>query len=347
MSYLLYLGVIFFASVLLSAAIKSVALRIELLAIPVARSAHNKPTPVGGGLAISLLSLMGLSYCYGLGLIEQAQFFAMFTLLAIAVVGIADDIWQLAIKWRLGVQLLASVVALTLLGGMTDIDFTLFTLVNPWLLNLLGLLALIWLVNLYNFMDGIDGLAGLEACFVSALACYFGWIAGDGVLILMSLTLFAACLGFLVWNWSPAQLFMGDVGSGFIGLYLGIMAIVSMQNSSMTVWTWLLLLGIFHMDASITLLRRFANGEKWYQGHSSHAYQHAARSLASHRKVCIIVLIINCLWLTPLAWLTVEESRYGVFWTLLGLLPLVFIALKLNAGKVQNIASSDSNALNS
>lgn len=125
---------------------------------------------------------------------------------------------------------------------------------------------------------------------------------------------------------------MGDVGSGFCGFALGLLAIISMQSGLMTVWTWVILLGVFVTDSTFTLLRRLWRGERWYEGHASHAYQNAARLYKSHAKVTITILMINCLWLAPLAWVSVTKPELGFFLSLIALAPLVAVAYRLQAG---------------
>ena len=201
------------------------------------------------------------------------------------------------------------------------------------MLAVLAILALVWLLNLFNFMDGIDGIAASETIFVSLMSFLFGLNSGDEVLALLSAILLASGAGFLLWNWSPAKIFMGDVGSGFIGFSLGVMALLSMQHGSMTVWTWVLLLGVFIVDATVTLLQRYIQNERWYEGHASHGYQNAARRYKSHSKVTITVIVINCVWLAPLAWLSVNRPGWGFYLALLGITPLVMLATRLQAGK--------------
>jgi Fuc2NAc and GlcNAc transferase len=111
------------------------------------------------------------------------------------------------------------------------------------------------------------------------------------------LCLAGAVAGFLVWNRCPARIFMGDTGSGFLGFTLGAPAILTLGDGGITLWSWAILLGVFIVDATLTLLRRMLNGERWYQAHRTHAYQHAARRWGSHRRVTVAVLSINVLWL--------------------------------------------------
>ena len=157
----------------------------------------------------------------------------------------------------------------------------------------------------------------------------------DELITLLSAGLAAAAGGFLLWNWSPAKIFMGDVGSSFIGFSLGVMALLSMHHGSMTVWTWVLLVGVFIVDATLTLFNRFRRKQRWVEGHASHAYQNAARHYKSHAKVTITVLMINLFWLGPLAWLSMQYPEMGLVIAIVGLLPLVLLARRFGAGVEQ------------
>ncbi len=221
---------------------------------------------------------------------------------------------------------------------MPAVNFAGLMLSQPWLLKALALLALLWLLNLYNFMDGIDGLAGSELVFVTFLSYLLVINSGDEVTAMLSATLLAAGAGFLLWNWPPAKIFMGDVGSSFTGFSLGVLALISMQSGILTLWTWLILLAVFIVDATVTLLRRFWRGEKWYEGHATHAYQQAARQYKSHAKVTITVIVINLLWLAPLAWLSVQRPELGMALTLLAMMPLLLLAWRLGAGNAAVVA---------
>jgi len=334
MSILVLVTGVFLTAVLLTGVFKTLALRARLLDLPVSRSSHSRPTPVGGGVSIVCLLLLVISHYFMVGLIPLTEFMALMGAAVIATLGLVDDLQHLDLKWRLPIQLLAATWSVWWLGDVPSIDMGWWQLPTSWLLNGLAVVALVWLLNLYNFMDGIDGLAGSELIYVNLVSLFLVINSGDQVVAVLSATLTAAGAGFLFWNWPPAKVFMGDVGSGFIGFSLGILALLSMHHGSLTVWTWLLLLGVFIVDTTVTLIRRSLNGEKWYQGHANHAYQNAARRYKSHSKVTITVIVINCLWLTPLAWLTVKQPELGIYLTVLGLVPLVVLAIKLQAGKL-------------
>ena len=323
---------LFIASFLLTGAIRRYALRGGMLDIPVSRSLHEEAKPVGGGIVIALLFLAYAGACHLQGSIPLREFLALAGGALVALVGLLDDLWKLSLAWRIPAQFAAASWVILWLGNVPPIDFYFFVLGESFLLNALAVLALVWLLNLYNFMDGVDGLAAGELVFVNVL-CFMVAIAVDDMALgLLSAGFGAVALGFLAWNWPPARIFMGDAGSNFIGFSLGVLALLSMRHDSMTVWTWLLLLGVFVSDATVTLVRRIARGDKWYEGHCCHAYQHAVERFGSHRRITLAILALNCLWLAPLAWGTVIRPQWGMPLALTGLAPLVLLAVRLGGG---------------
>lgn len=332
MSLPVVLSALFIASFLLTGAVRRFALQGGMLDFPVSRSLHSEAIPVGGGVAVTLLFLLFAGAYRLAGSIPPHEFLALAAGAFVALVGLLDDLWNLSLAWRLPAQFAAAVWVISWLGQPPPIDFFIVEISNFFVLDLLAVLALVWLLNLYNFMDGIDGLAATELVFVNVLCFMIAVFANDAVLGLLSAGLGAAVFGFLIWNWPPARIFLGDAGSNFIGFSLGVLALLSMYHGSMAVWTWLLLLGVFVTDATVTLIRRIARGDKWFKGHRNHAYQHAATRLGSHRLVTLSVLAINCLWLAPLAWWSVLQPQWGMPLALAGLAPLVVVSLRLEAG---------------
>lgn len=331
---------VFLGAALLTGLFRRYATHVQLMDYPVARSSHRLPTPVGGGVSIAVLFLLLASYFFLRGLIPFNHYMALLATSVVAIVGLVDDLVQLDIQWRLPPQLLAAVWVLWWLGGVPTVQIGNFLLDSPWIMGPLAVLALLWLLNLYNFMDGIDGLAASELVFVNVVSCLLVINSGDNTVALLSATLLAAGAGFLLWNWPPAKIFMGDVGSGFIGFSLGVLALISMQHGSLSVWTWVILLSVFIVDATTTLIRRYLRGDKWYEGHATHAYQHAARLYKSHAKVTITVVLINFLWLAPLAWVSVRRPELGIYLSIVAMLPLLVLALKLGAGSPDKAAAS-------
>lgn len=251
--------------------------------------------------------------------------------LLIAGTGFADDRYNLSMKWRLLIHFLAAFWLLYWMQEGRAIPVFDFELVTGYVLFFMASVALVWLLNLFNFMDGIDGIAACEAIFVATALGLFAWAGGNTSIAGMCFVVAAAATGFLVFNWPPAKIFMGDVGSGFLGITLGGLAF-ALSLETEVVFPWLILFGVFFVDASLTLLIRMAGRQKWYEAHCSHAYQHAARRWG-HLRVTLAVSVINIGWLLPLAWLAWRQPAHAVFYTAVALLPLVFISFWLGAGR--------------
>ena len=191
---------------------------------------------------------------------------------------------------------------------------------------------LVWFLNLFNFMDGTDGIAASEAVFVSgALGGYLYYL--DPLSFDVAISLVAAALGFLLWNWPKAKIFMGDVGSGFLGLVLGILILMAARQAAVLLYCGLILFGIFIVDATYTLIYRFLSGQKWYDAHCSHTYQRAAKRFG-HLKVLLASWIINLFWLLPISLLVFLHPHYALLGMLLAYLPLLYLAFYFKAGRV-------------
>jgi len=310
------------------------ALARSLMDVPNARSSHTVPTPRGGGVAIVLVFLGAVTLLAAAGTVAWPAWLAMMGAGGlIAVVGFLDDHNHIAARWRLLGHFAASGVALLLLGGMPSVLGSVTGL--SWLWGLFGLFYLVWLLNLYNFMDGIDGIASVEAICVCVGACILYWVMGDSGLILLPSLTAAAVFGFLLWNWPPAKIFMGDAGSGFLGLILGLLSIQAAWVNSSYFWAWVILLGVFIVDATFTLLRRLIRGDKVYQAHRSHAYQYASRRVGRHLPVTVASGLITIGWLLPMAsWVTVF-GLHPLAGTVIAYIPLLLLAFWYQAGKLE------------
>lgn len=317
----------------LTLVLRRYALARSLMDVPNERSSHSIPTPRGGGVAIVVAFALALLVLASAGLFEQASMVGILGGgLLVAVIGFADDHGHVAARWRLLGHFIAAGWVIFWLNGLAPI--LLFgSVVDLSLLgDLLAVIYLVWMLNLYNFMDGIDGLASAEAISVCLGACVvYGW-CGHPDLIGVTLALAAAVAGFLCWNFPPARIFMGDAGSGFLGLMLGAMALHAAWERPELLWSWLILLGVFIVDATWTLVRRLLRGDKVYQAHRSHAYQHAAKRPSSHLAVTSAVVVINVFWLLPWALLAGTGVLPGVLGVLIAYVPLAIIAWKLKAG---------------
>jgi Fuc2NAc and GlcNAc transferase len=254
----------------------------------------------------------------------------------VAIVGFMDDHGHIAARWRLLGHFSAAIWALAWLEGLAPLNLFGVSVDLSWIGHALAAFYLVWVLNLYNFMDGIDGIASIEAVSACLGASALYILSGFTDLIWPPLILAAAVLGFLFWNFPPAKIFMGDAGSGFLGIALGIMSLQAAWVSPALFWAWLILLGVFIVDATVTLTRRFLRGDKVYEAHRSHAYQFASRRYGRHRPVTMAVAAINVLWLFPLAWCVVVLKLDGLTGVVLAYVPLVILAFKFKAGQLED-----------
>ncbi|MDO7895455.1 MraY family glycosyltransferase [Pseudomonas citrulli] len=325
------------ASLLMTAGLRRYALARSIIDIPNARSSHSIPTPRGGGVAIVVAFLATLPLLGQLGLVPLGYLVALGGAGAlVAIVGFMDDHGHIAARWRLLGHFSAAAWALTWLEGLAPLSLFGFSVDLSWVGHALAAVYLVWLLNLYNFMDGIDGIASVEAVLACVGASVLYVLSGFTDLIWPPLILAAAVLGFLFWNFPPAKIFMGDAGSGFLGIALGIMSLQAAWASPALFWAWLILLGVFIVDATVTLIRRFLRGDKVYEAHRSHAYQFASRRYGRHRPVTLAVAAINVLWLFPVAWCVVMLKLDGLTGLLLAYVPLVVLAFKFKAGQLES-----------
>lgn len=323
-------------SLLLTSYLRRYALSKSLMDIPNARSSHTVPTPRGGGVAIVLSFLLLLLVLPVLSLLQWNSAWALMGAGAgIAVLGFLDDHGHIAARWRLLGHFAGAIWALFWLGGMPPIALFGMSLDMGWLGLVLAALYLVWMLNLYNFMDGIDGLASVEAICVCVSASLIYALAGLGMLAWAPLLLAFTVAGFLYWNFPPAKIFMGDAGSGFLGITLGILSLQAAWVSPPLLWVWLILLGVFIVDATFTLIRRLLRGDKVYEAHRSHAYQYASRQFGRHLPVTLAVGLVNVCWLLPIALCVALLGLDGVVGVILAYVPLMILAWKFHAGTVE------------
>jgi Fuc2NAc and GlcNAc transferase len=278
------------------------ALANRILDLPNARSSHSAPTPRGGGVAIVAATLLALVALAAAGAVDAPLVWALMGAgLLVAAVGYVDDRSDLAEHWRLGGHFLAAAWVLFWLGGLPPLPVFDAPVSLGWTGVVLAVVYLAWLVNLTNFMDGIDGIAATEAAIVSTVAAALAAVAAPGTGSWPApLALAAAAAGFLVWNWPPARIFMGDAGSGFLGIGLGALSLHAAWSEPRLLWSWWILLAVFTTDTTITLLTRAVTRvPRFWKAHRSHAYQCAVAQVGSHRFVTLSVAAINLLWLPP------------------------------------------------
>ncbi|KTD47295.1 alpha-N-acetylglucosaminyltransferase [Legionella rubrilucens] len=327
-------GLLFFFSCVFTGFVRRYALTINLLDIPNARSSHTMPTPRGGGVAFVICFLAAM----GLFLIQQRVSGSMGLIfmgpgLLVALLGFLDDKYQLPATYRLVGHFALAICTVLLLDNFANIP--LFSTHQTWLWvgQILAVFYLVWGLNLFNFMDGIDGLAAAETICICSGGSLLYFLQGNTELAAPPLLLTAAVGGFLIWNFPPARIFMGDAGSGFLGFAVGVFSLEAAVYQERLFWCWFILAGIFFTDATLTLFRRGLRRARLLEAHRTHAYQHAVQHYGKHWPVTVGVILINLFWLLPVAVL-LEQGILALLPSLvLAYLPLFSLAWWFHAGE--------------
>jgi Fuc2NAc and GlcNAc transferase len=292
--------------------------RRAILDKPNQRSSHAVPVPRGGGLAV-----MGVLLPVVAGLLLHAGTpppdtgLLLAALLLLSGVSWMDDLRGMPARVRLGAHFLAAAAAVYLLRA--QLSFPAYA--PDWVIFPAVAVALVWFINLYNFMDGIDGITGIETVTLAGGIAFIGALeALPGTPVAIAVAAGGAALGFLVWNWHPARIFMGDVGSIPLGFLMGFL-LVRLAASGQ--WAPALILPAYYlMDATFTLGRRLLRGEKIWEAHKEHIYQIAVQRGKNHAHVSAAIGAGN-LALIACAWATTA----GYLWLGLGLAGVVLILL--------------------
>ncbi len=294
--------------------------RAAVLDRPNQRSSHTAPTPRGGGIAVVAAILFAWLVLAIGGAVEAKLLIICGGALLLAAISGIDDVRSLPAAPRLLAQLIAVAVGMTVLAPLGPV----FQRWLPgWLDAVAVALCWIWFVNLFNFMDGIDGMAGSEAAAIAAGLVVFAstGLGASGSLANLAAPVCVAALGFLVWNWSPARIFLGDVGSVPLGYLLGFLLL---STAARGFWKIALILPLYFLaDATITLLRRLARGERIWQPHRSHFYQQATQRGLAHAAVVWRVIAANVVLIGG-GW-TAENTSGGVSLAIAGAVVAVLI----------------------
>jgi Fuc2NAc and GlcNAc transferase len=308
--FLVLLAAVAVSAALTHAVIRSAA-KQGLMDMPADRKLHSVPTPRGGGLGFVVVTLIGTLLGAMAGWLPMPVAASLGVGgFAVALVGWLDDRKGLSAHVRLTIHALAAAWAVFFLGDLAILRFGSSSAVAAWASTIATVVLVTWAISAYNFMDGIDGLAGTEAVFVGSVGGLIAAVSGHRDVAFLSLLIAVATLGFLPWNMPPAKVFMGDVGSGFLGYSFAVVALFSEHQGALPVVGWLILLGVFAFDSTITLCRRIVRREAVFSTHRSSAYQRVAFRLRRHAPVTAAVTIVNfvlaafCLigWIRPATW---------------------------------------------
>ena len=310
--------------------------RFSKMDIPNERSSHLLPTPRGGGIAFVAASLVGFLLLLLNSELDRVDLLALCCAGAIvAIAGHLDDRQKISgAMVRLIFHALGAIILIVGIGFPSQISLFDRTVSTGVIGSILGVLFLVWLLNLFNFMDGTDGIAASEAIFVCVAGAILNFhVLSDINFSAAAIILTSCTFGFLLYNWSPAKIFMGDVGSGYLGIVIGGLSLMAAKQQHELLWVWIILLAVFVSDATITLIRRLLRKQKPHVAHRSHAYQHLAIRFNSHAKVSLLLLTVNIVWLLPIAFFVANKQLAGTTGVVVAYVPLIVAALALGAGK--------------
>ncbi|HFU75360.1 MAG TPA: glycosyltransferase family 4 protein [Arcobacter sp.] len=303
--------VLFLLSLVLTYTMITIAKNNAMMAEVNERSSHTAPTPHGGGIAIAITWFIGITYLFIYDTLSLQLYLTLLLGFFLALVSFLDDLYEINPKVRLVIHTFISFLALLFLGGLDTINLYFFTIENQFITNLIALIMMVWFINLYNFIDGIDGYAGMQGVFMG-IAGFL--LFNDNLFLVLAVSV----LGFLVFNWQKAKIFMGDVGSTLLGFNIAVFTIYY-NNQDGSLMLWLILFALFWFDATYTLIRRIINKEKITQAHKKHLYQRMVQSGWSHQKVTLFALCLNIIIFFLLS------VGYNIFFTFIQVLILLSI----------------------
>ena len=309
--------------------------KFQLVQAPNHRSSHVKPTVSGGGLGIAVA---GTAFGLVLGQGAPTAFHIAVAVSAIgAVIGFLDDRFDLSAALRI-IAHFGLVGALVLSSGVVSTPgFVQIGSIMPMLALGVLLVVGVWWINLFNFMDGIDGIAATEAVFIlgAASTLLAGSVleSGDWATAQAITAVIAACLGFLLLNWPPARIFMGDAGSNYLAFFVLAVALLTVASGTLSYAVWAILPATFVADATMTLLRRALSGERWLSAHRLHAYQKLSRRWNSHLWSTLLYGAINLVWLYPLAYWAHKQPSLEWLIVALAYIPVTLFCWVVGAGR--------------
>ncbi|MDG2258406.1 MAG: hypothetical protein P8L68_07925 [Paracoccaceae bacterium] len=322
-------GIAFTSTILFASIWKSIALHYGIASTPNHRTLHAGAIPVGGGIAIVMGWILTASILLWDGAINPSIYIGLLVGGGfMSVIGLIDDAIDLSARLKLLAHIVGTLWCLYWFGGVPPFDF-LGLAVNPgWIGYPIAGIIILWMINLFNFMDGADGMLASCISFIGISMGGFLLLEGDygnaALLFLVS----AASMGFLVFNWPPASMFMGDAGSVFFGLLIPMLIISTVVVHSALFWIWIIICGYVLTDTTTTLILRLIFVRPFLDAHRHHAYQSLAHRSGDHRHVTLTVIAIQVLWLLPIALLTYWVGAYGAIFTFIALAPITVFSAK-------------------
>lgn len=304
--------VVFTISYILVAAIRSWANRRRILDIPNERSSHNVPVPRGGGISIVVLVILGIWFFYIIDpALYQVRILIAFTAGGILISGISifDDLYTVRNNIRFLVHGMSAVIIVVVVGYASEL---ILPFINNIQLGVIGIiltfLYITGLTNAYNFMDGIDGIAGIQAIVAGAGWACIGYLYSDPILLLTGILVASASAGFLLHNWHPAKIFMGDVGSAFLGYTFAVLTVIALRRDPVLLIIGVMFVWPFIFDTAYTIAKRLIRRENIFQAHRSHVYQRLVIAGWKHSSVSLLYGIFASIVLIPVILINKQYS---------------------------------------
>ena len=300
----------------------------RLLDIPNERSSHSQPTPRGGGLVIVFVTIIGAAAFWLVKPVWPLTQLLSLISGAVLVAGVSwlDDLHPLPRRIRFAVHISSAAIAVVGIGYGQVVQVPLDGRLDlGWIGIPVTFLWIVGLTNAYNFMDGIDGLAGGQGVIAGLGWGVLGWLSDQSFVAVIGTLLAAGSLGFLGHNWPPARIFMGDVGSTFMGFAFAVLAVAAAQTEPILAWAGVFLLWPFLFDTSLTFMRRLLNGENVFAAHRSHLYQRLVIAGLSHKRVSSLYIglaIVGGVW-------AVAITQEWPVTSIIGILVILFSCLGL------------------
>lgn len=280
---ILFLGILSFV---LTYLVRYFSIKHSIVDLPNERSLHDVPTPRVGGLAIVITWYLGISILFWFNAIDRNLYFALMSGVLLAIISLIDDVIEIKVWIRLCIHFITAFIAFSLLGNLRPLIIPSLEINYPLLIYPFAIIGMVWFINLFNFMDGVDGFASIEAVIISVVMFIYSGNVVNAILV--------ACIaGFLFWNLPKAKIFMGDIGSTQLGFILVVLGIYFHNHYQFSILNWVMLSSPFWFDATLTLYRRWRNGEKLSKAHRKHAYQRIVQAGYSHGKVDLFLILIN------------------------------------------------------
>ena len=272
---------------------RRIALKKNHLDIPNERSSHTEPTPRGGGLIIFIVTISFLLIWFWLN--ENLKEILPFLIGSLLIAGVSwlDDLYSLPNLLRFAVHTTAALIVVLLINHFQQIELPLISTfqLNPFIGGLITLIWIVGLTNAYNFMDGIDGIAGIQGFIAGFGWCVIGILTGQTFLAVFGGLILSSCAGFLWHNWHPAKIFMGDVGSAYLGYSLAVLSLFAARKpeiGNLAFVIGILLVWTFVFDTTLTFIKRALNGENVFSAHRSHLYQLLVIKGLRHDRVSLL-----------------------------------------------------------